>query len=150
MSEAIRFAVIGEDRTVENVIMALAGHAVTGKLLIASNSAGIGDLYEELTGQFTRSAEPEPTPNADDYKKAIVALLDAKARERRYDNAVSISTYVNSTNPQWVAEASVFVAWRDEVWAYAYAELDKVTNGLRPQPTVEDFLAELPSIGWAA
>lgn len=87
-------------------------------------------------------------PTADDYKLAIVAMLDAKAQERRYDNAISISTYVGSTNPQWASEATAYVAWRDAVWAYAYAELDKVTSGQRPQPSVAELLAELPAIVW--
>lgn len=86
----------------------------------------------------------------DDYKLAIVAHLDTKAQERRYDNAVSIATYVGSTNPQWAAEAEAFVAWRDAVWAYSYAELDKVLAGQRPQPTVEEFLGELPAMTWPA
>lgn len=92
----------------------------------------------------------EPLPSVDDYKLAIVALLDAKAQERRYDNAVSIATYTDSTIPQWIAEALAFVAWRDAVWAYAYAELDKVMNGQRPQPPVEVFIAELPTMIWPA
>lgn len=76
-----------------------------------------------------------PPPGVDAYKTAVVALLDAKAQERRYDNAVSIATYVGTANPTWASEATAFVAWRDAVWAYAYAELDKVTQ--RPQSTVE-------------
>lgn len=90
----------------------------------------------------------EPTPTVDDYKGAIVAMLDGKAQERRYDTAVSIATYVGSTNPQWAAEATAFVAWRDAVWEYAYAELDKVMGGLRPQPSVAEFLTELPQLVW--
>lgn len=87
-------------------------------------------------------------PTVDDYKAAIVTLLDAKAQERRYDSAVSISTYISSTNLQWAAEATAFVAWRDAVWAYAYTELDKVLTGQRPQPTVAELIAELPAMVW--
>lgn len=91
-----------------------------------------------------------PPPSIEDYKVAIVAHLDATAQERRYDSAVSIATYVGSTNPQWAAEASAFVAWRDEVWAYTYTELDKVLAGEREQPTIEAFLTELPEMVWPA
>ncbi|MGF7008120.1 hypothetical protein [Aminobacter sp. BE322] len=91
---------------------------------------------------------PAPLPNVQDYQGAIVSLLDAKAQERRYDNAVSISTYLGSTNSQWAGEASAFVAWRDAVWAYAYTELDKVLAGQRPQPTIETLLSELPAMQW--
>ncbi|MBO9100009.1 MULTISPECIES: hypothetical protein [unclassified Rhizobium] len=91
-----------------------------------------------------------PPPALQDYVDAITSMMDAKAKERRYDSGLSISTYVGSANPQWAAEAAAFVSWRDAVWAYCYSELDKVQSGERPQPTVDDFLAELPSLTWPA
>ncbi|CAN7371793.1 hypothetical protein [Aminobacter ciceronei] len=93
---------------------------------------------------------PAPLPTLDDYKAAIERLIDARAQDRRYDSAVSLATYVGSTNAAWAAEAAAFVAWRDCVWAYVYAELERVTTGLRPQPSITDFLAELPQIKWPA
>lgn len=125
-----------------------------------NNEGAVVGLYANLqTGyaeEFLPDEDPEvdailnPPLGVDDYKLAIVAYLDAKARERRYDNAVSIATYVGSTIPQWAAEAEAFVAWRDAVWGYTYAELDKVLAGERPQPTVEEFLDELPALAWPA
>lgn len=93
---------------------------------------------------------PAPTPEQviEQFRVAIQAHVDATAQSRRYDNGISLASYVNSTVPQWAAEATAFVAWRDAVWAYSYAELDKVLNEEREQPTVEDFLAELPAISW--
>jgi len=87
---------------------------------------------------------PEPAPpTLEDYRAAIRAHVDATAQARNYDNAVSCASYVNSTNPQWAAEAQAFVAWRDAVWAYVFAELAKVENGQRPQPAIEEFVGEL-------
>lgn len=91
--------------------------------------------------------EPEP-PTVEDYRAAIQNMLDDAARAKLYDSGLSLSTYVNSTNPVWAAEAAAFVAWRDAVWAYAYTELAKVEAELRPIPTVEEFLSELPEIVW--
>lgn len=91
---------------------------------------------------------PAPQQVIEQFRVAIQAHVDATAQSRRYDNGVSLASYVNSTVPQWAAEATAFVAWRDAVWAYSYAELDKVLNEEREQPTVEDFLAELPAISW--
>lgn len=82
------------------------------------------------------------------FRSAIQAHVDATARDRSYDSGNSLASYTSSTNPAWAAEATAFVAWRDAVWLYAYAELDKVLAGERPQPTVEAFLAELPGIVW--
>jgi hypothetical protein len=83
-----------------------------------------------------------------DYKAAIVAMMDAKAKERRYDSALSISTYVGSTNAMWAAEAEAFVTWRDAVWTYCYEQLVLVGAQARSQPTVAEFLAELPAMVW--
>ncbi|NTH50473.1 hypothetical protein G6L09_05725 [Agrobacterium rhizogenes] len=90
----------------------------------------------------------EPVPGLSDYTGSIAAMMDAKAKERRYENALSIATYIGSANIQWAAEAQAFVFWRDEIWGYCYAELDKVQAGTRSQPTVADFLAELPTLEW--
>jgi len=110
-------------------------------------------IYDLTTGEQTVDDDWEPdweppAPTVADYQVAIVSMMDAKAQERRYDSAVSISTYVNSTNLAWAAEAQAYVAWRDAVWTYAYAELDKVMAGERAQPSVEGFLAELPQMIW--
>ncbi|WP_343315881.1 hypothetical protein AAIB41_13950 [Brucella sp. BE17] len=82
------------------------------------------------------------------YRKAIQALIDSKASERQYDSGATFASYVNSTKPEWAAEAKAFVAWRDQVWSYALAELDKVQSGEREQPSVEAFLSELPVFDW--
>ncbi|KAB2689539.1 hypothetical protein [Brucella tritici] len=82
------------------------------------------------------------------YRKAIQSLVDAKAQEQQYDDCNSLASYVNSTVPEWAAEAHAFVVWRDQVWAYALAELAKVQNAEREQPSVDDFLAELPAFEW--
>jgi len=90
----------------------------------------------------------DPASPVEAFRIAIQSLLDVTAQTRHYDSGTTISTYVNSTNPVWAAEAQAFVAWRDAVWAYAYAELEKVEGELRPIPAIEDFLAELPAISW--
>lgn len=99
---------------------------------------------------FAVEDEPEPEPEVliEQFRATIQAHIDAAAQSRRYENGNSLATYVNSTNAQWSAEAAAFVAWRDAVWAYAYAELDKVLGGLREAPTVEGFIAELPVMEW--
>lgn len=84
----------------------------------------------------------------DVYRLEIQAMIDGKAKEREYDSGATLASYVNSTIPEWATEAQAFVAWRDAVWLYALAELDKVQKGERDQPSVEDFLAELPEFEW--
>lgn len=84
----------------------------------------------------------------DVYRLEIQAMIDAKASERQYDSGAALASYVNSTVELWATEAQAFVAWRDAVWIYALTELDKVHRGERDQPSVEDFLAELPVFEW--
>ena len=83
-----------------------------------------------------------------DYTDAIQSMLDGAAQARRYTDGNTMSTYVNSTNEAWAAEAQAFVAWRDAIWAYAYEQLALVMSGQRDQPTVEELVAELPTATW--
>lgn len=87
-------------------------------------------------------------PHLTDYRRAIQGHLDQTARTRSYDNGYTIATYAVSSVPAWEAEALAFIAWRDAVWVYAFAELAKVEQGLRTPPSVEDFISELPAMEW--
>lgn len=101
----------------------------------------------EAEGGVIAPYEPPPLTQAD-YTAAIAAHLDATAKQRNYDSALSIATYVGSAVPQWAGEAAAYHAWRDQVWVYVYAHLAAVLAGEREQPTVADLLAELPVIAW--
>lgn len=94
------------------------------------------------------SVEVAPPPTITDYENAIQNLVDNTARERQFADGVSLASYVASTKPKWAAEAQAFVAWRDYVWTSAYAELEKVQNGEREQPSIEAIIEELPKITW--
>lgn len=93
----------------------------------------------------------EPTaasPTITDYENAIQSLVDSTAREKQFRDGVTLASYTASTKAKWAAEAQAFVAWRDNVWFYAYGQLAKVQAGERSQPTVEQFLAEIAPIAW--
>jgi hypothetical protein len=78
---------------------------------------------------------------------AVDAHVEAQARALHYSSAAQLTSYVASTNPEWAAEASRFVGWRDLVWAAAIAaEQDAVQTGV--VPSVEDVIASLPEWGW--
>lgn len=91
---------------------------------------------------------PPPSPAITDYENAIQNLVDSTARERQFRDGVTLASYIGSTKPKWAAEAQAFVAWRDNVWFYAYGELAKVQAGQREQPTVDQFLTEIAPIAW--
>ncbi len=91
-----------------------------------------------------------PAPTQADYSQAIQVQLDTVARSHDFDSGLAAATYVTSANPAYAADAQAFVAWRDAVWAYAYAELAKVMAGERAQPTIDVLIAELPAMVWPA
>lgn len=116
-------------------------------------------IYDDETGETTErpmtpeeiaelASIPAPTPTITDYETAIQNLVDSTAREKQFRDGVTLASYTASTKPKWAAEAQAFVAWRDNVWFYAYGELAKVQAGQRSQPTVEQFLAEIAPIAW--
>ncbi len=79
------------------------------------------------------------------YRIAIQNFIDDAARRQHYDSGATLATYVNSTVPKWAEEAKSFVLWRDSVWTYSLQELDRVREGERQQPSIDEFLAELPA-----
>lgn len=79
------------------------------------------------------------------FLAAVQAHLDSRAQEKGYDGIVSACSYAGAANP-FQAESQVYVAWRGNVWAYCYAEVEKVENGTRPIPELADFIAELPEL----
>jgi len=108
----------------------------TERPMTADEIAEIGQVHEALP------------PTIADYENAIQNLVDETARERQFRDGVTLASYTASTKPKWAAEAQAFVAWRDNVWFYAYGELAKVQAGQRQQPTVEQFLTEIAPIAW--
>lgn len=57
------------------------------------------------------------------------------------------SSYVQSTNLYWAAEAKAFIPWRDSMYAYAFQVFSDIQNE-KPIPTQEEFEAGFPKIMW--
>jgi len=89
-------------------------------------------------------------PTETEYVASVQSMLDAKARERRYDGILSACTYATSLNERFQAEGQACVEWRDAVWARCYDLLGQVNSGTIPQPTLADLLAMLPALEWPA
>lgn len=78
------------------------------------------------------------------FSISIQTLLDQEAQAKGYDSILSACSYAYPGN-SFQAESQSFVAWRSAVWAYCYQEMDKVKNGTRPVPTIEQIISELPA-----
>jgi hypothetical protein len=75
--------------------------------------------------------------------RAIDGHIEARARALNYNSAAHLATYVNSTVPQWSAEAQAFIAWRDACWIAALQMLAEAQQtGIIP--TAAQAIASLP------
>lgn len=108
------------------------------------------ELHAWLDAGGAVSSRPPQPATMGDYRFAIQAHIDATAQARNYDSGLTCASYTGSTNPAWAAEATAFVAWRDDVWTYAYSEFAKVQAGERPQPSIAEIIGDLPVMTWPA
>lgn len=94
-------------------------------------------------------AAPSPVPPSPVavFTAAIDAHVTAAAVAWSYNSAESLASYVASTVPQWAAEATAFIAWRDTVWTQAVATMSAVQAGQAPMPeSPAAFIAGLPPL----
>ena len=82
------------------------------------------------------------------YTAAIQKRLDDFARTRNYDGILSAATYATSQVPKFKAEGQYAVEARDATWAKCYEVLAAAEAGSRPMPTLDELLAELPTLTW--
>lgn len=94
------------------------------------------------------SAYVPPAPTQQDYSRAIEEHFNSVALKAEFIDQNRLAGLATSTHPPWAAVAQAFIAWRDAVWHYAYQEFDRIQTGERTQPTVDEFIAELPAIQW--
>ena len=106
---------------------------------------------EEVIEYNERQAQWEagnPQRMIDSFTKALEDAIDAKAAEKSYSSAVSCASYKDSTNAQWAAESTAFIAWRDICYEYSYDYLAKAQDGTIPNPNLDDFISGLPVMEW--
>lgn len=104
----------------------------TGKV-IKSDKKGNPVAVENVSAPLT----PEETIAS--YEAAAKLVLDDLAKSWGYDSMLEAASYVNSTNPQYKAEAEALVLWRDQTWDKIY----QIEAGELPTTTTK-FLALLP------
>lgn len=99
------------------------------------------EAYEELTPEAQLAIEPGIVKN--ETSIAIQKYIDDKAKEYRYDNMASVRSYTGFDNI-FKEECLKLAAWGTSCWAVAGQIEYDVINGVRPMPTLEEVMAELP------
>jgi len=81
------------------------------------------------------------------FEQAVQGKLNSAAIAARYDSIATAVSYAEEPAvPKFQKDGIAFRAWRSKVWAYAYEQLALVLAGGREQPTVDEFLLELPQL----
>jgi len=85
----------------------------------------------------------------DEFKKEASKRLDEFAQTRGYDNILSLCTYINDINPDYVAEATRGIELRSQWWTILTGQMNSVLAGTRPMPaSFEELATELPALTW--
>ena len=108
--------------------------------------------YESLIAEVEATYVPPEPPSLEEqtavFDAALVAHLDATARERRYDNRITCALRAGYPGP-FQAEGIAFAAWMDQCNALAYQLLAEVVAGTRPMPDSPQALIDLmPVMIW--
>ncbi|NJB80281.1 hypothetical protein [Xanthomonas arboricola] len=93
---------------------------------------------------------PTSSERNEEIRMGIGRWIDDVARGNGYDNAVSCASYVSSGMQKNKAEALALVAWRDAVWAAAYALLAAPPVGVTTLAQVITLLPKPAAFGWVA
>lgn len=80
--------------------------------------------------------------------QAIQIRLDEFAKERDYDDIVSLTSYCNSTSNEFKYDANRAIVLRDATWNRYYSIINDISAGKRSISSVEEVLAELPTLTW--
>lgn len=82
------------------------------------------------------------------YEQNIQVILDKFAQERGYDDIKSACDYAGCNITKFDTEGTYCKNLRAETWDVCYQILSDVENGIRPLPTFEEVVAELPTPTW--
>ena len=110
----------------------------------AYNWSGVAWVPAQLVIPYVPPPAPE-LPSQQDYIQAVQEHLDTRARDHGYDNILSMASY-SATGSRFEAEGAAAIAWRGDVWTYCFQTLADIQAGIRPVPTIQELLEELPKL----
>ena len=78
-------------------------------------------------------------------ERAIQEHINTTVKDRGYDNENSIAKYLVDGNP-FYAECKAISLWIGSVWTYTHQVQADVQGGIRPLLTIQELIAELPTL----
>ena len=115
---------------------------------LGADAAQYEDLIAEVEATYVPPAPPSIEDRIEAFDAALVAHLDATARERRYDNRITCTLRAGYPSP-FQADGIAFASWMDQCNALAYQLLAEVVAGTRPMPDSPQALIDLmPVMIW--
>lgn len=117
--------------------------------LLAGQAAG-KSIQSDASGHPVLVDPPPPTIEQQIaiYTDEVQRHLDTFAATRGYNSLLSACSYATSTVARFAVEGQYCVTLRDQTWTQCYQILADYQQGLRPAPTLEELLAELPQPEW--
>ena len=116
--------------------------------LLAGQAQGMVIVADE--SGFPVLAEQPPLSPAEEIKRyaaVVQRVLDAAAVSAGYDDIKTAVTYADEPAvAKFQSDGRAFRAWRSLCWDYCYKTLEEVESGIRPQPSIETFIADLPAL----
>ena len=74
---------------------------------------------------------------------SIKIHLDSVAKKNGYESIISACSYASCENA-FQLESIAFVKWRSSVWEYVYEQIKLIEDDKRDEPTIYQFISELP------
>jgi len=123
---------------------------VTQRVVIDSHPTLVSGNWvrqKSVVALSAEEAEAKSKALMDSYSAAVQNLLDSTAKEKGYDNIISMTSYANSGNAKWANEATAAISWRDACWNESLVQMGNyLATGNKP--SMEDFLAAMPTPVW--
>lgn len=117
----------------------------------------IGGHYYRINGAWSLTplgqAEKDKKAQAEAaeiYKRlesAVDGHVDSVARAKGYDNRLTATMRAGYENP-WQAEGIAFGQWMDSCYQYCQQVQADILAELRPIPTSQELISELPEMVW--
>ena len=82
-----------------------------------------------------------------EIEAGIDAYIDSVAQAKGYDNRLTCMARAGFEGP-FQAEGIAFGQWMDSCYLACFQIMDEVMAELRPVPTVDELIAELPPMVW--